>query len=80
MKKTKLAQVDWIDACSSGRWEEDKESEKRSLGRIRTVGYILHRDKQRIILAQSKDSAESNSDRILIPTSCVKRLRYLKER
>ena len=77
----KLVQIDWIDSTSSGRWEPDEDGGKHRLPRIRTVGYLLHRDKERMVLTQSVDSElKSNCDRIVIPMGCIKKLRYLKER
>ena len=75
MSKLYPVEVEWEDSCSQGGWSKDHA--KYTPAECRSIGYLLHRDKEKVVLAQSEDGLGKQNDSIVIPASCVKKLRRL---
>jgi hypothetical protein len=71
-------EVEWIDSTSNPGWQRVAEKEPITCW---TAGYLIHSDKQSIVVAlssSSEESANSFGDTITIPTSVVKKIRKVK--
>jgi len=71
----KIVEIEWYDSCASGGWRDGYRADAME---CRTVGYLLHRDKKTICVAQCLADNDDNGERFTIPTPCVKRVRKLK--
>lgn len=78
-KKLKVHLVVWDDACSLGGWFTELSKAEMSY-LVATVGFIVHRDKNRICVAQSMalDADGTYADVLTIPTGMVKKVVQLK--
>ena len=57
-----------------------KDHAEYKAARCSSIGYLLHRDKERVVLAQSLDGLGKQNDSIVIPASCIKKLRRLHKK
>jgi len=70
--------VEWVDSCSQDGWLEKNSGLTPSS--CVTVGMLLLEDAGSITVVLNKSSTGSYSERIAIPKSCIKRVRYLEVR
>ena len=75
---SKLVEVEWINSCAMGKWRDKKEYENQEPITCRTAGYLLSKDKKRVIILQSQSNEGGMSDSMTIPRVCVKRMKHLK--
>jgi hypothetical protein len=79
----KLIEVDWFDAESCGGWlERDTMAAKltKSLTQ-KSVGYLLHEDKQGILLVQTYQvDGDMVADGLFIPAAYIKDKRELRRK
>mgnify|MGYP003394540415 CR=1 FL=1 len=71
-----LVRVKWIDSVSIDAWTAPEDIERKSLTNCETVGFLIHKDKKRIIVSStiglnSKDEIEEVSCTMVIPCSCI---------
>ena len=78
MADYRTAEVVWIDSATNGAWDTVAAHEERGIFEVHSVGYLLRRDANRIILAQSQSNEGTVTDCLTIPAVCVKKVRYLK--
>jgi hypothetical protein len=77
--KPKTVEVEWMDAAVTGGWKSlDDQLKESTPVSCRSAGYLLHRDKHRVVIAQNQDQEGKWSDTMTIPASTVKRVRHLK--
>ena len=71
----RLVWVKWVDSSSDSRWSSIEDQEHDAANRDMTcesVGWVVHDDKHRIMLAQSKSSGFDQVDNtILIPKIAI---------
>ena len=68
VKTPRRVQVEWTDARSVyEQMELSQAIEKCQLSRRYSLGYLIHRDKERIIIAHTFDPAERKVDRTHTP-------------
>ena len=72
-KEYPAVEVEWIDSINSGGWREVPKSDMS----CRSVGMLVEKSKDRIILAQN-NSAFCAGHYTEIPRIAVKRIRKLK--
>lgn len=77
--KPRPVDVYWLDAACASAWSDIGTALDRQPLECITSGTILHRDKQRVIVAQtcsiSNGYIESVTDVMTIPAPCVTRVR-----
>jgi hypothetical protein len=82
--RPKPVEVTWVDTQAKGGWRTPEVERERSETMLATsVGYLLHRDKGRIVLVQShspetEHGEELVADSLTIPASAVQKVRPLR--
>lgn len=78
-KKTtfKAIRVAWHDAKAAGGWKSINERTKEQPVLIHSVGYLLHEDAKKLVLAQNLADTGSYADTIVIPVGWIKSRKYL---
>lgn len=75
----KLVEVEWVDSCTAGGWRSRASYLEEGPTICRTIGYLLHKDKQKIVVIQTQSSSTGHvSDSMAIPVVAVKKMRVLK--
>lgn len=71
--KIKILYVIWLDHCSVSSWMDREEAIKTAdMAEIHTVGWLIHEDKDKLVLALNIDSSNDNvSDAITIYKKCI---------
>ena len=69
MKKPQLVTVEWRDILGTAGWEKPDEVNPPV---ITTVGYLIHKDKDVIKIAHTKDEKGAWSGITAFPKGCVK--------
>ena len=78
MKQNKIISVRWDDPCTRSGWVGDERAREYKASEVATVGFQVHRSRQKVVVALSRDDDGSVSDVITIPMSCVKGIRRLE--
>jgi len=78
-KRYPIVEVTWDDSASQGKWGTD-ESYRRNADTIecKSMGYLLSRNKKKVVLIQSISEEHQCCDSISIPAKCVKRVRRFR--
>jgi len=70
-KTKRLVLVHWVDSCSPSRkWQDPSEAKTYKRDEAETVGWLLRKDKDTVLLASSM-SSEQIGDLTAIPTGAV---------
>ena len=77
-KKLRLVEVDWVDSCRHGGWQEVEEYLEEHVLKCRSAGYLLRSNRKEVMLIQSLDPNNKATDSMCIPRSSVKKIRYLE--
>lgn len=74
-----IVEVEWLDSRAFAGWAHPEEHLERSRpSRCRSVGYLLLKDRERIVLAQScSDDSGNVADPLAIPRGMVKAIRVI---
>ena len=79
VKKNKLVEVEWQDSCVYRGWQYTEQAKVSVPSQCRSVGYMLEKDGDRIVLALSMDDdGDSVADVMCIPMATVKKVRNVK--
>lgn len=70
--------VDWIDSCSSGRWNDISVYQQIDPLVCKSTGWVVRSDKKVMTLVQSIGKNGTMADSITIPRVCIKRVRRLR--
>lgn len=77
--KRQLVEVTWSDAAmSEGAWTSTTDAARCGPVKVRTVGYVLHRDRETIVIAGGLNDADQASGVAVIPRAMVRRIRRLR--
>lgn len=76
-------EVLWVDSCSDNRgWTDEVpslfEGKKGTQQLWRSVGLLLRRTKQEVVLALSESPWNHTDMRLMIPRACIKQIRLLR--
>lgn len=72
-KKPYAVSVEWNDACSYGGWTKDISADPMP---VKTVGFLIRRDKKTLTIAQSIGNAYA--EQLVIPSAWISKVRRLK--
>lgn len=76
--KRRIVEVEWVDSASTGGWGHPDAFIKSGLARCRTVGYVLERTKDHIVVVQNVgDDTGRVGESMAIPASCIRSVRRL---
>jgi hypothetical protein len=78
MTKRELVMVDWLDIASHSTWMKVPDARAYKPIRCRDVGWILHRDQQKLILFRSRNSDGDIGDITVMPIGCVVKITPLE--
>ena len=75
----KMVEIRWHDSCAAGGgWEHIDNLSTMTLSTCRSVGYLVLKDKQKIVLAQSYAKNDTELMNVIaIPRGCVESIREL---
>ena len=71
MKNPKLVSVQWVDIIATSGWEKLDEVNTPTM---ETVGYLVHRDKNCIKVACTKDDKGDWFSYHVFPKGCIKKI------
>ena len=71
----KVLYVEWEDSCTTNGWRELDTSGPVT---IKSIGWVIHRAKNFIVLATSESSSGRIIDQLTIPTSCITKTRRIE--
>lgn len=77
MKENKIVRVKWVDSCSRSSWVRKEGAREYEPETVETIGFQVHRTRQKIVIALNRDSDSDFSDIIAIPMPCVKDIKRL---
>ena len=72
----KIIEVSWLDACSFGNMWVSPDDEV-TCSHCKSVGYLLKKDKDKIIIAQSDSNNGEVMNRFVIPKGCITGIKEL---
>mgnify|MGYP001595893977 CR=1 FL=1 len=77
--KPRAVYVEWADAHSRNAWEHYRPHREMAL-RVRSVAWLIHRDKKRIVLSHSMDANKRPRfmDVLTIPRSAVRKIKRIR--
>lgn len=67
--------VEWDDSTAMGGWTDEADLE---LAKCRTVGFLITKNKNRVVVAQSTSDIAHYDNRFGIPRKCIKKITELK--
>lgn len=70
--------VTWLDAAGTSSWGERTEHADSTLVECRSVGFLLKKTVDTIVLAANVNVLDHVADSITIPWGSVRKLRYLR--
>ena len=69
-----LVEIDWVDSCATSGWQGDSAPDG-SAAECKTVGYLIHRSKAVVTVAQNADNQGGTGAWMTIPCHCVRRIK-----
>ncbi len=76
-KKSKIVEIQWIDAQGEDKWEYLNEIDKTAMY-IKTIGYHLDETEEEVIVCRSLSSDSGLEGRFHVPKSCIKNIKVIK--
>jgi hypothetical protein len=74
----KIMYIKWVDSTSWNTWKE-LPIDDTELVTIETIGFVIEKHKNRIVLAHSVSDAEHCTGIIAIPMACIIEKRMIKD-
>ena len=71
----KVILIEWLDSTSSSGWDSAFDLE---LSNCKTVGFLVKKDKEKVVVIQSNSDNVHSDGRFAIPRSCIKSIRELE--
>ena len=72
-----VLKIVWLDAVAESGWEENATTKKLKLEECITVGFLIEKNKDSLIVASSVSKKENNA-RMCIPIKWIKSIKKLK--
>lgn len=76
IRKTKKIYVEWADACTTIGWNHSPELV--GLSNIATIGYLVHEDKEKIVVSSSVSANGNCVDPLAIPKGWITKRKNIK--
>lgn len=73
-----MVRVEWDDAATADDWDAVSGLANLTTEPCETVGFLLHRDSERVVVASSIGGEDGNSATV-IPAGCVRKVTTLVE-
>ena len=70
----KMVLIEWVDSTAVGDWTGDDDVE---LAKCRTMGFLLQKNKDRVVVAQSTSDIAHYDNRFGIPRGCIRSIKTL---
>lgn len=82
MRKYKKVEIVWEDCAGWSSWHNLEEAKKESVLLINSVGYLIHKDKKRLLIVNSLDNQEHPKcdNQLTIPRRVIKSIKELYEK
>lgn len=74
--KHKIAEITWVDSCGAHGWSDKARAANESMT-IRSIGFVVHDDKESITISTSTNPSSCHSP-VTIPRIAIKKLKVRK--
>ena len=82
LNKDKRVKVSWIDIVSNPEWVDSEKVKKQSYSKCESIGYLLHKDKDNVIIYPCHSFDEDGEMEIgnytIFPRCVVKKIEVIK--
>lgn len=78
MKSQKIVEVTWVDITSYSEWRDLKTSGSLSPTLIKSVGYLINKDKKNVRIAMSWSEDMGIAVTKVIPMGTVRKFRVIR--
>lgn len=72
-----IVYVEWLDACASAGWHSSRDIREGGLAKMKSIGFLVHRDSETVIISSSKGVEDRFGDAMTIPRSAVTKIKIL---
>ncbi len=69
--------VHWLDSYVRDDWQTPSEAKEQVPSHCMTVGFLIIKSKEKVIIASGKSEGGNLSSTWAIPRACVKKIQYL---
>ena len=73
----KIVYIEWLDACASAGWNSIADIKSAGLAKMKSIGFLVYRDSDLVVVSSSKGIADKFGDALTIPRSNVTKLKFL---
>lgn len=83
MPELKMVLVEWIDSSANGRWLTHEAMSTLVLSKCITIGYLMHEDEEKVVVAQSIDISEvppNFNNTMMIPKVAITKQSFLRRK
>ena len=77
MKGLKIVEVEWEDSCTEGGWQRKGIAKEHTVSKCKTAGYLLSKNKERVVISQSMSDTGNVAEQIAIPRKCINSIKEL---
>ena len=78
MRNHKLVYVEWEDASGLSHWRDDTTAKDALPIPVRSIGWLMAKNKKCITIAASLNNQGEHSDRNTIPKGCIIKIMEVK--
>ena len=82
LNKDKRVKVSWIDIVSNPEWVDSEKVKKQSYSKCESIGYLLHKEKDKVIIYPCHSFDEDGEMEIgnytIFPRCVVKKIEVIK--
>ena len=79
MKKKVRVEVTWEDATSLDPWTEMDEARDLETAKCTTIGYLIFKDNERVVIASNVSEDDEAFGITCIPRGCITKIKKLKD-
>ena len=73
----KIVYIEWLDACASAGWNSIADIKSSGLAKMKSIGFLVYRDSDFVVVSSSKGIADRFGDALTIPRANVTKLKIL---
>jgi len=67
-------EIEWNDACGRNTTHSLDDAKGAQLLKMSTIGYLIHKDKQKVTIVQTVDEYDQVDNRLTIPRSQIRKI------